>query len=220
MPITSAIPKPLLPIAGIPLIVRIVEKLRTEGGIEGILVCVNSDFTDQFEYHLAPEVNDYLTLLEHPNPLGTAGELLHAKPLLEKEFLVYYGDIWSDMPIHTFLSWWEGHPVKAAEAVENPLGAMAVAQRLQIDKGIPAVDGSHITAIREKPELEIPNLCGISIFKKAILKYARMGEDLNAQTIPRALAEGEKVLAYPFKQGYTDAGSIHAFKELQARFRK
>ena len=226
-PLTSYIPKPLLPIGGKPLLVRILEERMHTEEIGQIIVIALSEFRDQFEYHLRPWFGHGLGLFIFDDPAGTAGELLRIHDVLEDEFLVYYGDIWTEMDLGKMIKWWR-------RADPGFLGAMAVSTRLKTDKGIPEwveglgppdpldEKGLHraptITAIREKPELPIPNLAGISIFLKAILRYARPGEDLHATTVPAAIAEGEKVLAYPFHEGYEDLGSFHAIKELQRRF--
>ena len=225
-PVTSFVPKPLLPLAGTPLLVRIVDKLRAVerlDKVDKILVCVNAEFREQYEYHLKVYDRD-VTVLDSPGPQGTAGELLHAKPLLEEEFLLYYGDIWTDLDIGHLLGEWDDYTRPRAN-VPPPLdpsllGLMAVAQFLRVPKGIPSIlEKNFIKEIREKPLLDIPNLCGVSVFNRRLLKYCAYGKDLNGECLPKALAAGERLYAFPFKEGYLDVGSVADLREADARFR-
>jgi len=192
---------------------HILYKLSFEDSVMDRAIVVGlDDFRDQFEYHL----NAYMTtgevkLRTFPSPAGTAGELLRIAGDLDDEFLVYYSDIWTRMKLGKFVSAWKDK----RDRRKSTVGSMAVSMRLKVDKGVIEMDGGDVLRITEKPELPVPNLCGISIFKRRILKYASPGEDLNANAVPRAIAEGETVLAYPFDEGYIDVGSLHSFKEAQ-----
>lgn len=217
-PFTAAIPKPLMPIAGKPLLVRIVKKLEEEDFSPITVVCL-TEFADQFQYHL-PNVH----LTWHDGPLGTAGEIHFLREVLEEEFLVYYGDIWTDASMKAMANWWN--------AEDLALAALAYAPKLQVDKGVPVLDVTgpvdntwpvarftDIKEVREKPEINVPNLAGIGIFKRDILRYARPGEDLNRDSLAQALLRGERVLAYELPDGYLDIGSFYAFKQAQKHFR-
>ena len=220
-PLTSYIPKPLLPLAGKPLLARIMGgPMHTSEVGDPIIIVALDEFRDQFEYCLE-RWKEHVQLFTFPKPAGTAGELLRLSEYLKDEFLVYYADIWTEINLGRLIATWRRNPRVA-------IACLAVANRLKVDKGVAVLSGGRppaegmrtIKEIREKPDLEIPNLAGIGIFKKRILKYARAGEDLNATTVPAALASGEKVLAYPFAEGYWDIGSLSAFKQAQTRFNK
>lgn len=98
-PLTDRVPKPLLHVAGKPLIVRLIDGLK-RGGITDLVINVA---------YLAPlieaELGDGAGLGVHiiysrepDGPLETGGGIYRALPLLSDPFLVVNGDIWTDYP--------------------------------------------------------------------------------------------------------------------------
>lgn len=102
-PLTLHTPKPLLPVAGKPLIVWHLERLAAIGVRE---VVVNTAWlADRFAPALGDGSQWGLTLHllhEGDTPLETGGGMLNALPLLgEDPFLVVNGDIWTDFDFAT-----------------------------------------------------------------------------------------------------------------------
>lgn len=97
-PLTDCTPKPLLPVAGKPLIVWHLERLVRAGFREIIINCAH--LGDQIEA-LLDDGRAWGVLIryspEPPGALETAGGIRHALPLLGSDpFLVVNGDIWCD----------------------------------------------------------------------------------------------------------------------------
>jgi N-acetyl-alpha-D-muramate 1-phosphate uridylyltransferase len=98
-PLTDALPKPLIPVAGRPLIVWHLEALR-RAGIREIVINtswlaqqLHAALGDGREFGVAIRWSD-----EGPVALETAGGIIQALPLLGPEpFLVVSGDIWTDI---------------------------------------------------------------------------------------------------------------------------
>ncbi|GAA5077824.1 N-acetylmuramate alpha-1-phosphate uridylyltransferase MurU [Lysobacter panacisoli] len=97
-PLTDHTPKPLLPVAGKPLIEWHLDKLAAIGVRE---VVINTSWlADQFPQTLGDGSRWGLSLqwsYEGTTPLETGGGMLHALPLLgDAPFLLVNGDIWTD----------------------------------------------------------------------------------------------------------------------------
>lgn len=97
-PITDKIPKPLVEIAGKPLIEYHLEKLKSAGFNE---VVINlSHLGEMIKEHLGDGSRFDLQIKYSPEgktPLETAGGIIHALPLLgNNPFLVINTDIWCD----------------------------------------------------------------------------------------------------------------------------
>ena len=97
-PLTNTTPKPLLPVAGKPLVEWHLEKLAACGVTE---VVVNTSWlADRFEPALGNGSRWGLRLhyaFEGATPLETGGALLNALPLLgDAPFIAVNGDIWTD----------------------------------------------------------------------------------------------------------------------------
>lgn len=96
-PLTDALPKPLLPVAGKPLIIHLLERLK-KGGFSECVINL---------HYLGAKIKNFLgsgsllgmTLLysEEEKLLDTGGGIRKALPLLgEEPFLLVSGDIWTD----------------------------------------------------------------------------------------------------------------------------
>lgn len=99
-PLTDYVPKPLLPVAGQPLIVHHLEALRA-AGIDEIVIN-----TGHLGAQLPAALGDgrdwgvrIIWSPEPPEALETGGGILQALPLLgPAPFLVVNGDVWTDYP--------------------------------------------------------------------------------------------------------------------------
>ena len=99
-PLTDTTPKPLLPVKGVPLILRLIEKLRL-GGISEVVVNT---------YHLGNQIEALLgdganlgvsvTYSREQTLLETGGGIKLALPLLaEDTFILCNADIYSDFAL-------------------------------------------------------------------------------------------------------------------------
>lgn len=98
-PLTLHTPKPLVPVAGVPLIEYHLRALAAAGVSE---VVINHAWLGaQIEAHLADGARFGLSIRYSPEgePLETGGGILHALPLLGDEpFILVNGDIFTDYP--------------------------------------------------------------------------------------------------------------------------
>lgn len=96
-PLTDHTPKPLLKVAGVPLIEHHLRRLAA-AGLSEVVINV-SHLGGQIERYCSDGARWGLALRysREEVPLETAGGILHARPLLgEAPFLVVNGDVWSD----------------------------------------------------------------------------------------------------------------------------
>ncbi|MES9949502.1 MAG: N-acetylmuramate alpha-1-phosphate uridylyltransferase MurU [Candidatus Thiodiazotropha sp.] len=96
-PLTDKLPKPLLPIAGKPLIVHHIERLAEAGFNE--LIINHAHLGEMIEAELGDGAAWGVEIRYSPEftALETGGGIYHALPLLgERPFLVLNGDIWCD----------------------------------------------------------------------------------------------------------------------------
>jgi MurNAc alpha-1-phosphate uridylyltransferase len=127
-PLTNHTPKPLLKVAGIPLIEHHIRRLAQAGFTE-LVINVS---------HLAQQIIDYcgdgsrwgVSIVYSPEeqPLETAGGIVNAFPLLgEAPFLVVNGDVWIDYPFAALARYQlreneSAHLVMVDNPVQHPLG--------------------------------------------------------------------------------------------------
>ena len=127
-PLTNDTPKPLLKVAGIPLIEHHIRRLAQAGFTE-LVINVS---------HLAQQIIDYcgdgsrwgVSIVYSPEeqPLETAGGIVNAFPLLgDAPFLVVNGDVWIDYPFAGLAQYQlreneAAHLVMVGNPVQHPLG--------------------------------------------------------------------------------------------------
>tara|TARA_R110001583_G_scaffold70166_2_gene198735 strand:- start:272 stop:952 length:681 start_codon:yes stop_codon:yes gene_type:complete len=102
-PLTDHRPKPLLPVAGKPLIVHSIERLA-KAGVEELVINL-SHLGEQIEAALG-DGHRWKVSIRYSHeavPLETAGGIIQALPLLaeadDRPFLLVNGDIWCDYPL-------------------------------------------------------------------------------------------------------------------------
>ena len=107
-PLTDTMPKALVPVAGVPMLERVLCKLR-DAGLDSFVVNVHH-FAGQIERFLAEKDNFGVPVAisrEEREPLETGGGIRHAAPLLASpagRFLVHNVDILSDLDVRWFLA--------------------------------------------------------------------------------------------------------------------
>ena len=100
--LTEQMPKPLIPVAGKPLLAHQMERLRDAGFEE--LVVNTAYLGEQIRTFLGDGSQWGVTVCctEEPQRLETAGGIINALPLLgDDPFLVVNSDVWCDFPLET-----------------------------------------------------------------------------------------------------------------------
>jgi mannose-1-phosphate guanylyltransferase len=98
-PLTSTVPKPVVPLVDRPLISYMLEWLKRHGVDDVIMSCgflasgVRNVLGD------GSGLGVRLRFVEEPEPLGTAGALKFAEPMLDEHFLMLNGDVLTDIDL-------------------------------------------------------------------------------------------------------------------------
>lgn len=98
-PLTSTVPKPVVPLVDRPFIAYMLEWLRRHGVDDVIMSCgflatsVRNVLGDGSAYGLR------LRFVEEPEPLGTGGALKYAEQFLDERFLMLNGDTLTDIDL-------------------------------------------------------------------------------------------------------------------------
>lgn len=98
----KGLPKPLIDIAGVPLLERQI-LLCKRYGITRALILVNHAADQVIEFcRIRDNWGMDIELIDDGEPRGTAGAVLAVRELLDEEFLVLYGDTMLDVDLHRF----------------------------------------------------------------------------------------------------------------------
>jgi mannose-1-phosphate guanylyltransferase len=98
-PLTSTVPKPVVPLVDRPFITYMLEWLQRHGVDDVVMSCgymasgVRNVLGDGSQLGLR------IRYVEEPRPLGTGGAVKFAEPLLDERFLMLNGDVLTDMDL-------------------------------------------------------------------------------------------------------------------------
>jgi len=213
-PLTSTLPKPVIPLVGRPFIGYMIEWLRGHGVDDVILSCgfmaegVRSVLGDGDEHGVR------LRYVDEPEPLGTGGALKFAEDLLDERFFMLNGDVLTDMDLTAQLAQHERTRARATIAliaVEDP-SAYGLVRR--------AADHS-VTEFLEKPSAtEIDtNLinAGAYILERTVLEGmppAGTNVSIEREVFPALVGQG--LYGYESDGYWLDIGTPERY--LQATF--
>ena len=147
-PLTDNLPKPLLPVAGKPLLQYHVEALARAGITD--LVINHARSGERIEARFADGAAFGVNIrysAEGDNPLGTGGGIKRALSLLgDDPFLAVNGDTWTDFPLETLktASSCQARLVLVPNPAHHPRGDFALQEGKVTDSGEPRYTFSGI----------------------------------------------------------------------------
>jgi dTDP-glucose pyrophosphorylase len=216
-PLTNEIPKPLLPVAGKPILELIVDQLL-ETGINTIFVTTHYK-AEQIENHFrAPAFAGVdLRFVREREPLGTAGSLRLIRDQLDGPFLLMNADILTRLSFAELLAAHRARGASVTLAVKE--------QELQIPYGVVESDGEGgVRRLVEKPLLSFSFNIGIyAISPEALDHLAAEGPFDVTDLIAALLKKGLRVCDYPVNDYWIDIGRLADYEKacedvLQNRF--
>src|ERR1700716_3100525 len=92
-PLTSTVPKPVVPLVDRPFITFMLEWLRAHGIDDVIMSCGFLATRLRSVRGAGSALGRGLRFVEEPEPRGTAGALKFAEPMLDGRFLLLNGDV-------------------------------------------------------------------------------------------------------------------------------
>lgn len=98
-PLTSTVPKTVVPLVDRPLIVYMLEWLRGHGVDDVIMSCGFLATGVRDVLGDGSQLGIRLRFVEEPEPRGTAGALKYAEDLLDERFLMLNGDVLTDLDL-------------------------------------------------------------------------------------------------------------------------
>lgn len=210
-PLTYTVPKPMLPIAGLPAMMHTVEALYAAGFGE-VFITTNylAEVVDEALKRLAPPIP--VRCIREAKALGTAGCVKNVIDDLDDEFVVIQGDAVADIDYKRFLLF---HRESRADV---SIATMRVSDPREF--GIVAVESDgRISRFQEKPKVEeaFSNLAnsGFYVLKKSVFEGVPHGEeyDFSRQLFPQLMADGARFFAWEMNGYWIDIGRVQNYLE-------
>ncbi|MBC8085657.1 MAG: nucleotidyltransferase family protein [Phycisphaerae bacterium] len=198
-PLTENIPKPLIAVAGRPILERIVLHLVGHG-FRRIFLSVNY-LGHMIEDHFGDgsHFGCRIEYIHETQPLGTGGPLKLLPEPIEHPMLVMNGDLVTQFDIDRLVSF---H--KRGDFVAT-LGLRPYHQ--EVPFGVADVQGDRLTGMREKPRLEMLVNAGIYMVSQAAVDLIEPNEEFPiTELFNRALGKGLPVGAHLIEDEWLDVG--------------
>ncbi len=213
-PLTKDIPKPMVPIAGRPLMEHIIHLLRIHGFTQLVANLHYLPQTIQNYFGDGSRFGVNLKYSYEPDLMGTAGGVKNNQDFLDETFVVVSGDALTDINLAAFLDF---HKQKGA------IASIALKPMEEVERfGVVIVDSDgRITSFQEKPKKEeaLSNLVntGVYIFEPEIFNYIPGEEvyDFGKNLFPRLAAEGAPFYGYVTQDYWCDVGNLEAYSQAQ-----
>lgn len=100
--ITGDLPKPMVPIAGKPILQWQVESLARSGVYSIVIVCPKNSTAIQDHFKDGSAYGVKIQYIVEEEPLGTGGALFYAAKIIKGDFLLLFGDLMLDVDFERF----------------------------------------------------------------------------------------------------------------------
>ena len=198
-PHTENCPKPLLPVAGKPMLEHIIERAKQEGFNQFVLAI----------HYLGHMIEDYfgngerlgvqINYLREQAPLGTAGALSLLDPVPDVPFVVTNGDVMTDIRYGELLDFHIRHAAAATMAVR--------VHEWQHPFGVVQMQGVDIVGFEEKPTARSHINAGVYALDPAALSVLTVDNRCDMPTLfERLQAQAKRTVAYPMHEPWLDVG--------------
>ena len=199
LPHTENCPKPLLPVAGKPMLEHIINRAKLEGFSNFVLAIHYLGHMIEDNFGNGERLQVHIDYLREKSPLGTAGALGLLNPRPDVPFVVTNGDVITDIRYGELLDFHIRHAATATMAVRvhewhNPFGVVQT-------------QGVEIVGFEEKPVVRSHINAGVYAFDPDALSALSADAYCDMPTLfERLHTKAKRTIAYPMHEPWLDVG--------------
>ena len=198
-PHTENCPKPLLPVAGKPMLEHIIEHAKLEGFSRFVVAVHYLGHMIEEYFGDGSRLGVQISYLREESPLGTAGALSLLAPRPKDAFVVTNGDVITDIRYGELLDFHVRHNATATMAVR--------VHEWQHPFGVVQTQGVEIVGFEEKPVARTHINAGVYAIEPAALDELSVDTRCDMPTLFERLQEKSKrTVAYPMHEPWLDVG--------------
>ncbi len=198
-PHTENCPKPLLPVAGKPMLEHIIERAKLEGFNRFVLAIHYLGHMIEAHFGNGERMGVQIDYLREQSPLGTAGALGLLNPQPDVPFVVTNGDVITDIRYGELLDFHIRHEATATMAVR--------VHEWQHPFGVVQTQGIEIVGYEEKPIARSHINAGVYALDPAALDVLTVDMHCDMPVLfERLQAKAKRTIAYPMHEPWLDVG--------------
>ena len=212
-PLSCNTTKSMVPVLNHPLLEHLIGYLRKHD-VKDIILTLS---------YMSEQVMDYfgdgskfgvkINYLLEDSPLGSAGAVKNAEEFLDSSFIVFNGDIFTDLDLTAMVNLHSDRKARmtiALTTVDDPT-----------IYGVVEIDSQgRVKCFKEKPRREevITNMvnAGVYVLEPEILDYipSEVFFTFEHDVFPAAIEGGQAIYGYPFEDYWTDMGTPEKYLKL------
>lgn len=207
-PLTYDTPKPLLKVGNKPIMEHNVDRLATYG-IENFTVSIRY-LGDQIVSYFGDGSDKSLNIryIREDEALGTAGGLSLVDEFSSESILLTNSDILTTLNYEDFY----------LDFIERDadISIVTIPYRVKVPYGVFELNGESIAGLKEKPEYTYYSNAGIYLIKRELIEQIPNNDYLDVtDLIEKLIAQGKKVVSFPFWGYWLDVGKPEDFENAQ-----
>ena len=204
LPHTEGCPKPLLPIAGKPMLEHIIERAKLEGFNHFVIAIHYLGKMIEEHFGNGESLGVQIDYLREKLPLGTAGALSLLSPLPDVPFVVTNGDVITDIRYGELLDFHIRNTAVATMAVRM--------HEWQHPFGVVQMNGVEIIGFEEKPTFRSHVNAGVYVLDPITLNALTENANCDMPTLfERLQVSAQRTVAYPMHEPWLDVGRLEDY---------
>ena len=198
-PHTENCPKPMLPVAGKPMLEHIIDRAKSEGFNHFVLAIHYLGHMVEEYFGNGERLGIQIDYLREESPLGTAGALGLLNPVPDTSFMVTNGDVITDIRYGELLDFHTHHTAAATMAVRI--------HEWQHPFGVVQTQGVEIVGFEEKPIARSHINAGVYALDPEALSVLKADTHCDMPALFEQLQAKDKLtVAYPMHEPWLDVG--------------
>jgi dTDP-glucose pyrophosphorylase len=198
-PFTENCPKPLVTVAGKPMLEHIIERAKLEGFNDFVLAIYYLGHMIEEHFGDGSRFGVNIEYLRENVPLGTAGALSLFNPRPDEPFVVTNGDVVTDIRYGDLLDFHGRYEAAATMAVRT--------HEWQHPYGVVQTRGVDIIGFEEKPVARSHINAGVYVLSPDTLDELESGALCDMPTLfERLQTNSRRTVAYPMHEPWMDVG--------------
>ena len=206
-PLTSIIPKPLLPL-GDRNVVEVGLMNLAKAGVTEVIMCINY-MSEYFESHFEekPPENLKISFSKESSQLGTAGPLALIKERLSEPFIVVNGDILTNLNFSKFYKTFKDRKF------DMLVGTKII--DLPMSYGVVDSNGDSIISVKEKPCIQTEVVAGIYCLSPHILNWIPDGQSFQMTDLLQLVLKRGKLGRFLIEDYWLDIGHMENYEKAK-----
>jgi dTDP-glucose pyrophosphorylase len=208
-PHTENCPKPLITVAGKPMLEHIIDRAKLEGFSHFVIAIHYLGHMIEAHFGDGEGLGVQIDYLREQSPLGTAGALSLLNPLPDVPFVVTNGDVITDIRYGELLDFHTRHGASATMAVR--------VHEWQHPYGVVQMNGVEIVGFEEKPIARSHINAGVYVLDPKSLGVLNNDTHCDMPTLFERLQAGaRRTVGYPMHEPWLDVGQPDDLEIAQA----